>query len=289
MINAAVIDQLQPFIVTAWHGHRDDVKIPVAVRAVWREKFDHQLGPGPRQRMQSNVDLAVLDSRGRLVHWFDAMPRHDRGPRGSLAQYTARELRRAAQWLRVEERPANRLSLTLPDLEQSRGVRVFVSLKDDRMRAYQAPVVEVVPLTKQDWKPLAYPQEKRRVRAATLKPWLSQVYPPGVMERTNQRTKRVYKIKTVEGKLSLAPAGSNDSHRFAVLSGTIRLTDEGTDDFSYQGRLEVVLTYALDDADAKTLRGVFDGIYPRYDRMHDRTRRLPLQAAFESRPGSRDN
>jgi hypothetical protein len=234
--------------------------------------------------MQSNVDLAVLDSSGRLVHWFDAMPRDARGPRRSLAQYTARELQTAARWLKIDVGRARKRPLKLPDLKQSRGIRVFVSLKDDRMTAYRAPVVEVVPLTKQDWKPLAYPIEKRNVEAGVFKSWLSQVYPPGMMERTNPRTKLVYKIKAVEGTLLLSPAGADDKHRYALLSGTVRLTDEGQDEFSYEGKLEVALTYKLGDPNVKTLRGVFEGIYPRYDRMHNRTRRLPLLAAFESRP-----
>jgi hypothetical protein len=282
LINTAVIDQLQPFIVAAWHGHRNDAEIPTAVRDVWREKFKRQRGP--RQQTQSNVDLAVLDSKGRLVHWFDAMPRDRLGPRGSLAQYTARELQRAAGWLKLDERRAKRRPVTLPELKQSRGIRIFVSLKDDRMTAYQAPVIEVVPLDEKDWKLLAWSEEPRSVAASALKPWLREVYPSGMMERTNPRTKKVYKIKSVEGKLSLTPAGSDDKHRYALLSGTVRLTDEGTDDFSYEGKLEVVLKYELGSPTVKTLRGVFDGIYPRYDRFHDRLRRLPLQAAFESRP-----
>jgi hypothetical protein len=39
---------------------------------------------------------------------------------------------------------------------------------------------------------------------------LSQVYPGGVMERTNQRTKKVYAIKDVAGELTLASAGIDD-------------------------------------------------------------------------------
>jgi hypothetical protein len=152
------------------------------------------------------------------------------------------------------------------------------------MTAYRAPVIEVVPLKEQDWKLLAYPDERQSVEAATLKPWLSEVYPGGVMERTNPQTKRVYKIKAVEGKLSLAPAGADDKHRYALLSGNIRLRDEGKDGFSFEGKLEVVLTYKLNDPNVRTLRGVFEGIYPRFDRMRNRTRNLPLQAAFESRP-----
>ena len=254
------------------------------MRDVWREKFGRQRGPGPQQGMQSNVDFAVLDSKGRLIHWFDAMPRTRLGPRNSLAQYTARELQRTARWLKVDELRTKKRSVQLPDLKKSRGIRVFVSLKDDRMTAYRAPIIEVVRLKEQDWKRMSYTYQRQSVEAATLKPWLSQVYPGGVMERTNPRTKTAYKIKSVEGKLSLAPVGADDKHRYALLSGRIRLIDEGKDEFSYEGKLEIVLTYELDDPSVKTLRGVFEGTYPRFDRMRNRTRNLPLQAAYESRP-----
>ena len=60
--------------------------------------------------------------------------------------------------------------------------------------------------------------------------------------------------------------------------------DAGGDNFSYEGLLEIVLTYDMAGPDVTTLRGVFDGSYPRYDRMHNRTRILPLEAVFESRP-----
>ncbi len=150
------------------------------------------------------------------------------------------------------------------------------------MTAYQAPVVEVVPLAEQDWKLLDYPVKNRTVDASNLKTWLSEVYPPGVMERTDPRTKMAYKIDKIEGKLGLAAAGSNKDQRYAVLSGRVRFTDEGGDDFSYGGKLEVVLSYELDSVKVKTLRGVFEGIYPRVDHKQNRTRRLPLQAVFES-------
>jgi hypothetical protein len=152
------------------------------------------------------------------------------------------------------------------------------------MTAYQAPVVEVVPLDEDDWAQLAWPDKPRSVDAAGLTKWLSQVYPPGVMERTDPRAKVVYKIKAVEGTLSLAAAGADDSRRYATLSGTVRLTDEGEDEFGYDGKLNVVLTYQPDSRDVVSLRGVFEGMYPRYDRMHNRSFRIPLQAAFESRP-----
>ena len=61
-------------------------------------------------------------------------------------------------------------------------------------------------------------------------------------------------------------------------------TDEGPDDFSFQGIVEAVLTYKKGEATPQSLRGYFDGLYPRNDRMHRDIRWLPLQAAIESIP-----
>lgn len=286
-----MIETLGPFIVTSWHGHRDDAKIPNAVRKVWSEKFrgerrGRDRGRGPKE--QSNVDLAVLDADGKVVHSFDGFrrPRGDRrsGRRESLAEYTAREIHKAVE--RLGEKPPRRGKgdVKLPDIKKGSGVRVFVRLMDDRMKAYQAPVVEIVPLATDDWQVLALPKKQRAVSAAKLEKWLSQVYPPGVMERVDRRTKKVYKVEKVEGELTLSPAGSDGDRDFALLRGTVRLTDEGPDDFSYRGKLEVVLSYSRSSPGTPTLRGVFSGIYPRYDRFRRRTREIPLRAAFESRP-----
>lgn len=274
---------LQPYIVTSWHGHRDDWDIPAAVQTIWRDKFGPGRGPqqgGPRQ---SNIDLAILNSKGTIVHWFDGFQHQGRKPQ-SLVQYTIRELQKATSRLRLRNDHMPRQDINLPDLYQSRGVRVIVSLKDDRMRAYRAPIVEVVPLNKEDWKSLEYSKEQRTVKAATLTKWLSQVYPPGVMERTNPRTKEVYRVKSVDGDLIQLPAGFSNRYRYARLNGKIRLTDEGPDGFSYNGKLEIVLAYENNDANVYALRGVFEGIYPRFDRVRNETRNIPLEAVFESRP-----
>ncbi len=305
-MDSTVIELLQPFIVTSWYGHRNDREIPEPVREVWRKKFKGRRGP----TQQSNVDLAILDAKGQVVHAFDGFRRPRPGPsrrsgpsrksgpsrrsgrrglgRNELAKYTARELRKAISLLDLSEAPSEKHSLDLPDLHGSGGIRVFVRLLDDRMTAYRAPVVEVVPMDDDDWAPLAYPEKQRKVEASTLKRWLSQVYPPGIMERTNPRTKKVYKIETTEGTLSLAPAGADGELRFAVLRGEVRLTDEGPDDFSYKGTLKVVLTYRRSESKVHSLRGVFEGNYTRHDRRHNRTRNLPLQAAFESRDSLED-
>ena len=104
------------------------------------------------------------------------------------------------------------------------------------------------------------------------------------MERTNPRTKKVYKIAKAEGTLSLTASGASKDRRFAVLRGSVRLIDEGPDDFGYTGTLEIVLAYGPSASKVHSLRGVFDGIYPRVDRRHQRQRQIPLRAAFESLP-----
>ena len=276
-----MLAQLQPYIVTSWHGHRNDANIPAAVKTVWRRKF--QPPRGGFQQRQSNVDLALLNSEGVLVHTFDAA-QHEQYGRGGIQQFTVRELSRAAPFLGLGKAPAKERPVKLPTLGGQRGLRVLISLRDDRMRAYRAPGVEVVPTTKADWKPLAWPAKERTVKASALKSWLSQIYPPGVMERTNPQTKVVYAIKFTEGDLKLTPIPAADGKRQAILRGVVRLTDEGPDDFNYQGIVEVVLTYKNGEATPRTLRGYFDGLYPRNDRMHRDIRWLPLQAALESIP-----
>ncbi len=278
------MESLQPFIVTSWHGHRNDQQIPAAVRTVWNEKFAPRRGPRPPgPPRQSNVDLAILDSQGQVVSWFDAMPGQG-APRQSMARYTNQEIAKAADRLQLKRTRAPRRPIQLPDLEKSQGIRIFISLQDNRMLAYRAPIVEVVTLTDQDWKHLEYSAQTRTVPASLLMKWMSQVYPSGIMERTDPRSKEVYRIQSVTGDLTQTPAGSNDSYRYALLTGNVQLTDEGPDNFHYSGKLSIVLAYPKNGTSVTALRGVFEGLYPRFDRMRNETRKLPLQAVFESRP-----
>ena len=274
--------QLRPYIVTSWHGHRSDADIPDVVKTVWRWKFQPPRGSFPQR--QSNVDLALLNTRGILVHTFDAARNEQYGRRGAIQQYTAGQLHRAAPYLGLNERPVNERPVKLPNLGGERGIRLLVTLSDERMRAYRAPVVEVMPMMKADWKQMTWPDKERIVPAAALKLWLAQIYPPGVMERTNPVTKVVYAIKAAEGDLKLSPLKPDGENRQAILRGVVRLIDEGPDEFSYQGILEVVLTYRKGETLPQALRGYFDGLYPRSDRMHRDIRWLPLQAAIESIP-----
>ncbi len=274
--------ELAPFIVTSWYGHRDDDGIPAPVRAVWSEKFGSRRGPGPRG--QSNVDLAVLDPKGRVVHSFDGFPRGGPG-RGGLGAYTLGEVREGMERLKASPPETETHPLTLPDVgEKERGVRIFVRLMDDRMRAYQAPVVEAVSLDTKDLSALARPKKTRELDASELETWLSEVYPPGVMERTDPKTKEAYRVASVAGPLILSPIDPADGRPRALLSGSVRFTDEGPDDFSWEGELDVLLTYEVRGSKVHTLRGIFEGVYPRFDKKRQEARRIPLVAVFESRP-----
>ena len=230
------------------------------------------------------MDLALLDSKGRVVHSFDAAHNEEYGRRGAIEQHSARQLQYAAPLLGLSNRLGQLRPLKLPTLDGLRGIRVLVSLGDERMRAYQAPVVEVVPLNDADWEHLAWPEKDRIVPAAALKPWLSQIYPPGVMERTDPQTKFVYTVKSTTGDLKLTATSPANGKRRAILSGVVRITDEGPGDFGYQGVVGAVITYPKGVSKARSIRGYFDGLYPRSDRLHRDTRWLSLQAAFESIP-----
>lgn len=276
LIDPEVVALLQPYIVTHWHGHRDS-PMPAVVR---EELADRRL----HDRRESNVFLLVLDRTGRRVHTFDGFPPRER----NLIDYYLHELSTAGERLGLRGRPSTeRPAVHLPGLpegETRRGARVLVTFDEDRMRAYRAPVVEVAGLDDEVWQALVPGESSRTLDASLLAPVLSGIYPPGVMERTNPRTKHPYRIAKVAGSLTLRPAGSDDSLRYAILSGPIVLTDEGPDDFSFGGDLEIVVALSKTDGRVAWIRGSFDGRYPRADPHHDDVRSIRLTAAIESLP-----
>ncbi len=280
----AVVGLLQPFVFTSWHGHRNDPDLPAAVKEI----FDWKFHPGQPPGEQSNVDIALLNPKGRIVHSFDSYPfgRPDGRPDQSLPEYYLAELRKGRAKLGLAEAAGATRELALPALEDAgaRGMRVITRFAENRMVAYQAPVVEAVPFGEAVWQGLAYPGEKRTVQAELLKPALAQIYPPGVMERTDSRTKVAFHIAEVSGDLQLSAAGSAGALRYALLEGKIRLTDSGGDGFQYEGRLRLVLAYEANEQTPTWVRGIFEGTYPRKDPRRNDTRQLGLTAVLESLP-----
>ncbi|MBI3268237.1 MAG: hypothetical protein HYZ53_04390 [Planctomycetes bacterium] len=314
LADPTVVGLLQPFIVTFWYGHRDDNPPPEL-----REYIDQAggrpapgaapgagpspggpgLGPGPGAggggggaggggpaAGRSNVKLVVLDSRSRFVDAWDSMPgRGWNGPwQETMPRYFADRLRRVRETLGLHEAPGAPRELRLPDRSgAARAIRIFVRLDDPGMPAYFAPVVEIVEPPPETWKALEYPEAARTLGAEALLPCFRKVYPPGVMERQNKQTMFAWRVARADGPLTLEPAGTKDGTRYSLLRGTVRLTDEGPDGFSFEGPFTAVLTYAAAEPAPRSLRATFDAVYPRADRAHGVTRRFPLTAVFESR------
>ena len=137
------------------------------------------------------------------MRWFDGFRRTQpqRFPgtrqRESPGNYTARKLREALFDLDINRKPSGEYPLKLPDLKEP-GIRHLPPTARRQEGTYRTPVVEAAALEKADWETAPIP----RARIAAWTPqWLSQVCPPGVMERTNPETKLVYQISQVEGTL----------------------------------------------------------------------------------------
>ncbi|MCC6741311.1 MAG: hypothetical protein IT452_19875 [Planctomycetia bacterium] len=267
--------------MTSWHGHRDDADIPPVVQEVWAAKFK----PGSGQ--SSNVDACVLDAEGKLVRRWDAMaPRDGRGRgedlRGDpLPRHWRENLKEARAALGLGE-PGKPREVSLPELPEGlrSGIRVFTRLDDRGMPAYKAPVVELVPMGDEDWALLARPAKSAALDASALLPWLSKMYPGGVMERTDPDTKFAYRVTGAKGTLSLDPAGEKDGSAFALLHGRVTLTDSGGGDFAYSGELRVVVEYR--DRKVTGLKGVFEGPYPRQGPKGSGGFEFDLTGVFES-------
>src|SRR5262249_39646639 len=172
----AVLKQLRPFLVTAWHG-ADVADMPADVRAVFTES---DLSNDPRRL---NLFVFMLDHRGRTVHSFHGLPGGARGGDGR-SDY-AKEIPRGLAKLKLPAAKEGR-PLAVPDLKATgagvpAGVRLFVRLNDEKdpIRG-QMPVVEVVPMKAEEWKALALPEKAKEVEAAALKSWLVQLYPAGI-------------------------------------------------------------------------------------------------------------
>ena len=71
----AVLKQLRPFLVTAWHG-AGVADMPADVRAVFTES---DLSKDPRRL---NLFVFMLDHQGRPVHSFHGLPGGVRGGDG---------------------------------------------------------------------------------------------------------------------------------------------------------------------------------------------------------------
>jgi hypothetical protein len=263
---------LQTFLVTAWHGS-GVADMPADVKAVFTGS---DLSKDPKRL---NLFVFLLDHQGRTVHGFHGLPGGARGGDGR-SDYT-KEFPSGLAKLKLPAGQAGRAS-AVPDLKATgtgvpAGVRLFVRLNDenDPIRS-RMPVVELVALKGEDWKPLALPQKAEEVEAAALKSWLVQLYPAGI--RTADQSKPFTRIS---GSLRLEPAGADKAGRYALLRGKIQLAKGDDKEWAFEGTLQAVLTYGLDAPGVMSFRAVVEGDY--FFRLR-KTQRMPLVDAVESRP-----
>jgi hypothetical protein len=269
------VDLLKPFLVTAAHSGKDDLgDLEPAVREVFTRS---NLSKDPKRL---NVFMFVLNARGEVVHEFHGLP--GRGAGRSDHQAEIQKARARLELPEAKPDEAARPPKGLPDLEAPgsgapAGVRLFIRQDDPNNSVFsKLPVVEVVSMKPDDWKPLAFAPKGKDVEAEVLKSWLVRLYPAGIRAADERKP-----FQKFSGTLELRPAGSDDKFRHALLRGNVLLAKGGDTESAFEGRLEVVLTYRRDAAEVQAVRGVVEGTYLYRTRG---TSREKLRVAIESRP-----
>jgi hypothetical protein len=235
------VDLLQPFIITAAHSGKENLAdLEPAAREVFTAS---DLSKDPNR---FNVFMFVLDAQGRVVHEFHGLPGRGRSAVPGRSDHEA-EIRKARAKLKLPEakpQKADGPPKGLPDLKalESRGpagVRLFIRQDGPGNAVFsKLPVVEVVPMTADDWKSLAFASTGKEIEAEALKSWLVWLYPAGI--RAADEQKRFHKFT---GTLTLEPAGADVKFRYALLRGKVRLAKGGDTESTFEGEFEAVLTY----------------------------------------------
>lgn len=269
LAHASVVEALKPFIVVAWNGRRPQ-DMPDDIREVYN-------AVGPR-KPTSNIVFFVLEALGKLYSWFSAAHPPDLGfDPDRQGQYMKEQIDYYCEKLNL---PSIKITpkLTLPDLPAGeRGVRVILSFAENKMQHYRAPVVETKAWTRSEQQALRYPESARDVPAQALQRWLGEIYPAAIMDGPGG-------VESIAGTLTLKPAGSDGSWRYATLIGEVRFVLNHEMRTSYKGNLEMVLFYRADSADFVRVRGAFQGVFPKPDKFNRNPMRIPMTAAIESRP-----
>jgi hypothetical protein len=274
-----VLDLLKPFLLTAAHSGQADLgDLEPAVREVFTKS---DLSQDPKR---FNVFMFVLDPQGKVVHEFHGLPGGRQAATPGRSDHRA-EIQKARAQLKLPEAKPHKADgppQGLPDLKAlgpgaPAGVRLFLRQDDPSNSVFsKLPVVEVVSMKPDDWKPLAFAPKGKDVEAEVLKSWLVWLYPAGIRAADEKKP-----FQKFSGTLQLEPAGSDDQFRYALLRGKVLLAKGGDAESAFAGQLEVVLTYRPDAAEVESVRGVVEGTYLYRTRG---TNREKLRMAIESRP-----
>lgn len=269
-----VLEALRPFIV-AWASARTVEEFPEDVRSL--------LGPDGRRPRNMNLGLLVLDADGKLLR--QAAPsvrppafRFDPEAQGRDFQRQVDEL--LAGLPLPKARPAARKALALPDVPGDApfsGARIVLTFGANRLNHYRTPTVEAAPTTPELRAALRCPEEAVPVVCEKLRPWLDQIYPPAIMDGQGG-------FESIEGSLTLRPAGQIEGRRCALLEGDIAFALDNKTRIRYEGRLSVVVEYAGEDPDPVRVRGLCACEFPKHDPSGRTVERIRMTATIESRP-----
>jgi hypothetical protein len=270
-----VVNLLKPFLLIAAHSGTNALgDLEPAVREVYTRS---ELSKDPKR---FNVFMFVLDPRGRVVHEFHGLP-----GRGSGRSDHEAEIQKARAKLGLPEAKPEQTEgppRGIPDLKALRpgapaGVRLFIRQDDPKNSIFsKLPVVEVVSMKPDDWKPLAFAPKGKEIEAEVLKSWLVWLYPAGIRAADEKKP-----FQKFSGTLQWEPAGSDARFRHALLRGKVLLAKGGEAESAFEGQLQVVLMYGPDAAEVQFLRGVVEGTY-----LYRTRGTVPekLRVAIESRP-----
>lgn len=275
----AVLETLRPFIVVSWNG-TSTREMPEDIWQIYRA--------GNLGDRGGAIRLFVLNPNGELVRAFFPFAGPSPATLGfdqeKMGLFLKEQIDKATAQLDLSGVKTTKPELRLPEVgpnsdvtQMPAGVRILLSLKHPFANAFRVPVVETVANTSAEEELLHYPQQPRIIAANSLKRWLAQIYPPAMMERSGR-------IVDISGDLKFRPAGSEKNEQLAILQGTVYFTFDDARQTRYQGDLAMTLRYTENGQQMKSFRGMFRGIFPKWDKQGKGLAKILMQGILESLP-----
>ncbi|WP_309709020.1 hypothetical protein [Armatimonas sp.] len=259
-----MLELLKPFIVTSWNGRRLS-EMPAGVKKVFEKG---RLGG-------DNVNIAffVLSSEGEVLRAGIpfVQPGYFRMDSAAMGADMVRQLKDFFKDLDIPSAPKAPREPVLPDITTS-GFRVFLTFGSNKINHYRTPVIETIVFTPELAALFARPKATKMLDAAALKPLLSVLYPPAVMDGMGG-------FRKLTGSFTLEPLPGEAA---AVLTGAPTLILDDRNATTYTGPLELALRYP--PGKPLTARGTFTALFPRFRPDGEIAETVSLTAAFETRP-----
>lgn len=194
-----------------------------------------------------------------------------------MPSYFVQELARAARSMGFTTTSAAAKARHLPTTTEP-GLRLYLTLGENRMQHFAVPVVEAVTLGEAEKKALRYRAESFTLDATSLQRWLAPIYPPAVMDGHGG-------MESITGTLRVTPAGSSATHRYALVKGTIRFQLDNTSRISYSGPLELLCRYPVGSDELDAVWGTMKTSIPRHNQQGKTVETVSLTVAIEPTGG----